>query len=61
MTVTLSGTSGWIELYLSEYTGADQTNPIDAQSRCNGDGGGGLQWERDHDGEWRRDLRLLCS
>ena len=39
VTVTLSGTSGWIELYLSEYTGADQTNPIDAQSGATGTAG----------------------
>ena len=37
--VTLSGTSGWIELYITEYTGADQTNPIDAQSGATGAAG----------------------
>ena len=39
VTVNLSATSGWLELYLSEYTGADQTNPIDAQVGASGGAG----------------------
>jgi hypothetical protein len=31
VTVTLSANSSWIELYLTEYSGIDLTNPIDAQ------------------------------
>ena len=37
--VNLSATSGWLELYLTEYTGADQTNPIDAQVGASGSAG----------------------
>lgn len=36
MTVHLSANSGWIELYLTEYTGVDQTNPIDALAGASG-------------------------
>jgi hypothetical protein len=39
VTVNLSGTSGWLELYLSEYTGVNQTNPIDIQSGASGSAG----------------------
>jgi hypothetical protein len=39
VTVTLSATSGWLELYLSEYTGVNQTNPIDAQVGASGSAG----------------------
>ena len=39
VTVTLSGNSSWLELYLSEYTGADQTNPIDGQAGASGPAG----------------------
>ena len=39
VTVTLSGSSSWLELYLSEYTGADQTNPIDGQAGASGAAG----------------------
>jgi len=37
--VNLSGTSAWIELYLSEYTGVNQTNPIDVQAGAAGSAG----------------------
>ena len=36
VTVTLSGTSSDIELYLTEYSGVDPTNPIDAQAGASG-------------------------
>ena len=36
VTVTLTANSGWIEMYLSEYSGVDQTNPIDAQAGAAG-------------------------
>ncbi len=39
VTVNLSANSGWLELYLSEYTGVDQTNPIDAQAGASGGAG----------------------
>ncbi len=39
VTVTLSANSAWIELYLSEYTGVDQTNPIDVQVGATGNAG----------------------
>ena len=39
VTVNLSGTSGWIELYLTEYTGVNQNNPIDAQAGASGTAG----------------------
>ncbi len=39
VTVNLSGTSAWIELYLSEYTGVNQTNPIDVQAGAAGSAG----------------------
>ncbi len=39
VTVNLSANSGWLELYLSEYTGVDQTNPIDAQAGASGNAG----------------------
>jgi hypothetical protein len=39
VTVHLSANSGWIELYLTEYTGVDQTNPIDAQAGASGSAG----------------------
>ena len=39
VTVNLSGTSSWIELYLAEYSGIDQTNPIDAQAGASGNTG----------------------
>jgi RHS repeat-associated protein len=39
VTVTLSGSSSSIELYLSEYSGIDPTNPIDAQAGASGNGG----------------------
>ncbi|MGB9067210.1 MAG: putative Ig domain-containing protein, partial [Candidatus Acidiferrales bacterium] len=37
--ITLSGTSAWLELYLTEYTGVNQTNPIDAQAGSSGTAG----------------------
>jgi len=39
VTVNLSGTSAWLELYLSEYTGVNQTNPIDVQAGAAGSAG----------------------
>jgi len=39
VTVNLSANSGWIELYLSEYKGVDQMNPIDAQAGASGKAG----------------------
>jgi hypothetical protein len=39
VTVSLSASSGWIELYLTEYSGADPTNPIDAQAGSSGNPG----------------------
>jgi hypothetical protein len=39
VTVTLSATSSWLELYLTEYTGLNQTNPIDAQAGASGSAG----------------------
>jgi len=39
VTVTLSANSAWIELYLAEYSGVDQTNPIDAQAGSSGSAG----------------------
>jgi hypothetical protein len=39
VTVNLSGTSAWLELYLSEYAGANQTNPIDVQAGAAGSAG----------------------
>ncbi len=39
VTVTLSGKSSWIELYLSEYSGIDPVNPIDAQAGASGNAG----------------------
>ncbi len=36
VTVTLTANSSWIELYLTEYTGIDPTNPIDAQAGASG-------------------------
>ena len=39
VTVKLSGNSSWLELYLSEYTGVDQTNPIDGQAGASGGAG----------------------
>jgi hypothetical protein len=39
VTVNLSGSSAWLELYLTEYTGANQTNPIDVQASASGSAG----------------------
>ena len=39
VTVNLSATSSWLELYLSEYSGVNQTNPIDAQAGTSGSAG----------------------
>ena len=39
VTVTLSANSAWIELYLTEYSGVDKTNPIDAQAGSSGNAG----------------------
>jgi hypothetical protein len=39
VTVNLSGKSAWIELYISEYTGVDTVNPIDAQAGASGGAG----------------------
>src|SRR6202522_4515655 len=45
VTVNLSGTSAWLELYLSEYTGVNQTNPIDVQAGAAGSAGAGFRRE----------------
>jgi fibronectin type 3 domain-containing protein len=37
--VNLSANSAWIELYLTEYSGASQTNPIDTQQGASGNAG----------------------
>jgi hypothetical protein len=39
VTVTLSGNSGWLEVYLTEYGGVDPNNPIDAQAGASGSAG----------------------
>ena len=39
VTVSLSANSAYIELYLAEYSGIDQTNPIDAQAGFSGSAG----------------------
>lgn len=39
VTVTLSGTSTYLEMYLTEYAGLNQANPIDAQTGTTGTGG----------------------
>ncbi len=39
VTVTLSANSSFLELYLSEYSGVDPTNPIDAQVGASGSAG----------------------
>ncbi len=39
VTVTLSASSAFLEIYLTEYSGVDQTNPIDAQVGASGSAG----------------------
>jgi hypothetical protein len=39
VTINLSATSAWIELYLSEYSGVDQVNPVDVQAGAAGNAG----------------------
>ena len=39
VTVTLSAQSSWLELYLTEYSGIDPNNPIDAQAGASGTAG----------------------
>jgi hypothetical protein len=39
VTVNLSATSAWIEMYLAEYSGVDQVNPIDVQAGASGNAG----------------------
>src|SRR5258708_22631262 len=39
VTVSLSANASWIEVYLTEYSGVDQTNPIDAQAGTRGNAG----------------------
>jgi len=39
VTVNLSANSAWIEMYLTEYSGVDQVNPVDAQSGASGNTG----------------------
>jgi hypothetical protein len=39
VTVTLSRTSVWLEIYLIEYSGTDPNNPIDAQAGASGGAG----------------------
>jgi chitodextrinase len=36
VTVNLAASSAWIELYISEYSGVDTVNPIDAQAGASG-------------------------
>jgi hypothetical protein len=37
--IALSANSGWLEVYLTEYSGVDHTNPIDAQAGTSGSAG----------------------
>jgi len=39
VTITLSGTSSYLEVYLSEYSGINPTSPIDAQAGASGSAG----------------------
>jgi hypothetical protein len=39
VTVTLSANSSYVEVYLTEYAGVNQTNPIDAQAGASGGAG----------------------
>jgi hypothetical protein len=39
VTVNLTASSSWLELYLTEYSGLDLTNPIDAQAGSSGNAG----------------------
>jgi len=39
LTVNLTANSAWLELYLTEYSGVNQTNPIDAQAGASGNSG----------------------
>ena len=39
VTVSLSSSSAWIELYISEYSGVDTVNPVDAQAGASGSAG----------------------
>jgi hypothetical protein len=39
VTVTLSANSGYLDVYLSEYSGINPTNPIDAQASASGSAG----------------------
>jgi len=39
VTVNLSANSAWIELYLAEYSGVDQVNPVDTQAGASGNAG----------------------
>ena len=36
VTVTLSGSSSWLEIYLTEYSGVDTVTPVDAQAGASG-------------------------
>ncbi len=39
ITVNLTANSGWLELYLTEYSGVNPTSPIDGQARASGGAG----------------------
>ena len=39
VTVTLAANSGYLDVYLSEYSGINPTNPIDAQASASGSAG----------------------
>ncbi|MEO7142930.1 MAG: Ig domain-containing protein [Bryobacteraceae bacterium] len=39
VTITLSANSSWLDVYLTEYSGADRINPIDAQAGTSGSAG----------------------
>jgi chitodextrinase len=39
ITVNLTANSAWIELYISEYSGVDTVNPVDAQAGASGNAG----------------------
>src|SRR5579862_8522058 len=39
VTVNLSSSSAWIELYISEYSGVDTVTPVDAQAGASGSAG----------------------
>ena len=59
VTVHWSVASANVEIYLTEYSGLDPTNPIDAQAGATGAAGAVSSGNRHDDGRWRHHLRLL--